>query len=465
MNWRLLTIINAAIALITVSAVIFGLTRMRTPRPRNARRQTTTAQSGPEEAKFDDQTARNRIEALTDLSNARVDDLGSVPAAELTHLMGRATPEQLAALAFKFNDAPTDARTFGGMGVFFQAWTELDPKAALNGAFQLKDVTMRKLAATAVVNSTSPSGAPELIAALTEHPDKDLIAECKNTFLDPLIAGWSQLDPEAASKFMDQLGNTRSSLNSTARENIAYNWGTLDPSAALEWVHQQGDKEYVDSSALTDSVIRGWCAKDIGAASDYVVQHLSDDEVSRTTAASVAEAMFSHGPEDAINWIGRLPTGDARGAAEFRVAKTWAEKDPSSAAKWEGTLPEDEQESVAGAIARAWVDNNWSEASNWIRTLTGGAYDSAAQAAIDRVDTTPQEALSFGLQIKNDSTRSYEIQQVIRQWSLKEPQAAEGWVKRSSLSPEEQEQLLNIISEMHNTAAPEATAERVIIDR
>src|SRR5262249_46783835 len=150
--------------------------------------------------------------------------------------------------------------------------------------------TMRKLAATAVVNSASPSAAVELIAMLTGHPDNDLLSECKTTFLDPLIANWSSLDPEAASKFMDDFGNAKSSRNSPARDNIAYNWGTLDPSAALEWVQKQNDKDYIDTNSLTDGVVRGWCARDLRAASDYVVQHL-DDPASRATASSVAEAM------------------------------------------------------------------------------------------------------------------------------------------------------------------------------
>lgn len=275
MNWRLLTAINAAIALITISAVIFGVSRTRPQRSRNVRRQNATAQPNSTDAKFDDKEARNRVEALTDLSNARVDDLGAVPASELTHLMDRATPEQLAALAFKFNDAPTDARTFGGMGVFFQAWTQLDPRAALNGAFQLKDVTMRKLAAIAVVNSTSPSAAP---------------------------------------------------------------------------------------------------------------------------------------------------------------------------------------------IARSWVDSNWPEASRWIQTLTGSASDNAAPAAMHREDITPQEALSFGVAIKNDATRTYEVEEVIRHWSSKEPQAAEIWVKGSSLPAEDKERLLKMISDIQ--APPtESPSEEVTPDQ
>ena len=464
MNWRLLTAINAAIALITITAVIFGLSRTRPQRPRNARRQTTAAQPGAGEAKFEDQAARNRVESLTDLSNARVDDLGAVPAAELTHLIDRATPEQLAALAFKFNDAPTDARTFGGMGVFFQAWTQLDPKAALTGAFQLRDVTMRKLAAIAVVNSTSPSAAPELIAMLTQHPDKDLVSECKNTFLGPLIANWSSLDPEAASKFMDEWGNTKNRLNSTARDDIAYNWGTLDPSAALEWVRKQDGKDYLSDASLTDNVIRGWCVNDIGAASNYVVQHL-DDPDSRTIASSVAEAMFTHTPEDATSWIGRLPPGDPRGGAESTVARLWAERDPSAAAKWANTLPADEQDNVAGTIASSWVESNWTEASRWIQTLNGSAYDSAAPAAMHREGLTPQEALSFGVAIKNDATRSYEVEEVIRQWSSKEPQAAEIWVKGSSLSAGDKENLLRLISNIQAPPSDTPAEEEVTTDQ
>src|SRR4051794_17934534 len=209
MNWRLVTIINVMIALITVGAVIFDLTRSRNDRLAKRRRQPTsqsnsaTSQSRLADDKPEERAEKVRIESVDDLANARVDDLGAVPAAGLTELRRRATAEQLAAMALKFNDAPTDARTFGGMGIFFQAWAEFDPEAALAGAFRIDDVAMRKLAARTVVLSVSPSSAPEVIAFLTQHHDKDLISEYKNEFLGNLISNWSQLDPEAASRFID----------------------------------------------------------------------------------------------------------------------------------------------------------------------------------------------------------------------------------------------------------------------
>jgi hypothetical protein len=462
MNWRLLTAINAGIALITVSAVIFGIRGTRPQRARNVSRQNIAAQPNLAAAKFDDKEARNRVEALTDISNARVDDLGAVPGSELTHLMNRVTPEQLAALALKFNDAPTDARTFGGMGVFFQAWTELDPKAALTGAFKLNDVAFRKLAAITVVNSVSPSAAPELIAMLTEHPDKDLLDECKKDFLDPLIASWSLLDPEAASKFMDELGNTKSSLNSTARENIAYNWGTLDPSAALEWVGKQGDKDYINHNLLYNKVVRGWCRANLPEAAAYVRQRL-DDENASTAASSVAEAMFGHDPDDATTWVGRLPEGNPRNEAESTVASTWSQKDPAAASRWMSALPEKEQGEVAGVIMSNWANTNWPEASRWIDTLSGDVRDTALAAAMNRQDASESDSLGVALRIGNGEIRQAQIERVIRDWTYNDAEAAEAWVKGSPLSPEQQQRLLKVISDTQPTVS-ETPAEEVNTD-
>lgn len=450
------------IALVTVAAVIYDLSRPRPGLTRTVARQTPVPSNFTKQDQLRDREAKARIEALDDLSQARVDDLGSVPAAELTHLMDRATPEQLAALALKFNEAPTDARTFGGMGVFFQAWTEVDPNAALTGAFRLQDVAMRKLAATTVVNSVSPSAAPQLIAYLSEHPDKDLLSESKSTFLGPLVASWSSLDPEAASKFMDDLGDTKNSLNSTAREDIAYNWGTLDPSAALEWVRKQGDKDYVNSDSLYDSVIRGWCRANLSEASAYVQQHI-DDSNAPAAASSVAQAMFTRDPEQATSWVRNMPDGSPKSEAESTIARIWVEKDPSATVKWLATLSENEQEDLVGTIERTWANNNWPEASRWIETLSGEVHDNAISAAMNRDGATESDSLALALLIQNSETRHESIENVIRNWSYSDPQAAEAWTKNSVLSPEEQQHLLSVISETR-AAATEATAERVIID-
>ena len=464
MNWRLLTAINAAIALVTVCAVIYMVTR--SPGPKRASRESTRTRSetntNSTSTRPDEQAGKKiSIESPEDLTNARVDDLGAVPAVELTELMRRATPEQLAALAAKFNDAPTDARTLGGMAVFFQNWAELDPQNALIGAFKLNDVTFRKLAARAVVNSISPSAAPGLIDYLTKHPDKDLMSECKEWFLGQLVESWSNLDPEASSKFMDDLGDTKNELNIPVRNEIAYNWATLNPSAALDWIGKQKGKDFVDLTNLYDAAIRGWCLKDLNAAATYVRQHL-DEPVGADSVSSVAQALFDHNVDDATSWIGRLPNGDQRTEAESTIARTWSQKDPAAAAKWLTTLPASEQTDLVRTIARNWIQANWQEASQWIGTLTGDVRDTALVSAVNRDGATEAESLSLAFSIGNPEMQDTTIENVIRSWSYRDPDAAENWVKGNGLSPERQQKLLSVISESR-AAATEATNERVII--
>lgn len=461
MNWRLLTAINAAIALVTVCALIYIVSR--SPGPKRTTRESTRTRSetGSTSTRPDERTEKKiSIESPEDLANTAVDDLGSVPAVELTDLMRRATPEQLAALAAKFNEAPTDARTLGGMGVFFQNWAELDPQAALIGAFKLNDITFRKLAARCVVNSISPSAAPSMIDYLTKHPDKDLMAECKEGFLGTLVASWSTLDPEASSKFMDDLGDTKNELNSTARNNIAYNWGTLDPIAALDWVKRQDGKDFLDVNSLYDEVVKGWCLKDISAASAYVAQH-TDNSGAGYAASSVAETMFGRDADSAMNWVVALPPSDARDQAEHKIARLWADKDPASGGRWLGTLPQDEQSSLIEDIVPKWITQNSTEAFRWISTITGEVHDQAVISAMNADQTYPG-SLSLVPQINDPQTRNTEIENNIRNWAYTDPQAAEAWVKGSSLSSEQKDHLLSVIAETQK--AIEASSERVIVN-
>jgi hypothetical protein len=457
MNWRLFTTINAIIALVTVGAVIFDLTRPGPGRSRSERQQTTF-QSNLANNQPEKRADKNRIESPDDLANARVDDLGSVPAVALTELMRRATPEQLAAMALKFNDAPTDARTLGGMGVFFQAWAELDPKAALIGAFRIHDVAMRKLAASVVVGSVSPSAAPELIGFLTEHPDQDLTSESKNEFLGGLISSWSRLDPEAASRFIDGLGDTKNNLGYRSRGDIAYNWATLDPSAALDWVAKQKGKDFVDTPDLYDNVIRGWCRKDISAASAYVAQHLDEPDAGQS-ASSVVTAMFDQNVDEATGWMSHMPAGDPRDQAESQIVSLWAAKDPSSAAKWVATLPANEQTNVVRTIATNWVDTNWPDASRWIGTLTSDVRDQALVVAANREGATQVDSLALALSIGEEGMRNNAVDNIIRNWAATDLNAAETWVKGSPLSSEQRDRLRSVISETQQNAE----VERVIM--
>ena len=458
MNWRYLTIVNAAIALITVSAVIFDVTRSR---PHSGAAEVAEKSNGANNPSVAAKRRANPLEDVESVLDIRVDDLGAVASSELSQIMGRAKPGELSALALKFNDLPVDAHTLGGLGVFFQAWTELDPKGALIGAFRLKDVTLRKLAARVVVNSISPSAAPDLAGYLMEHPDKDLMAESKGEYLGALIGNWAYLNPEDASKFLDSLGEAGRDLDYDARSKIAYAWGTLDPDAALDWIAKHSSDGSYDPEGLYDDAIRGWCDKNLAAASSYVEQHTGDQGAERA-ASSVAAALFTRDVNSATSWASRLPLGDARDGAEITIARTWAQQDPAAASRWAATLSQSEQANVVRSIVGNWMNKDWPATSAYLATLTGGPRDQALAVAANRDDAATTDSLALAMQINDTELRARAVGELVRSWASNDGAAAETWIRNSSLTSEEQAKFISEITEMLK-AENQAEVESVIV--
>ena len=83
---------------------------------------------------------------------------------------------------------------------------------------------------------------------------------------------------------------------------------------------------------------------------------------------------------------------------------------------------------------------------------------------MNREGANENDSLTLALSIRDDELRQSKIEDVVRNWSYSDPEAAESWVKNSPLSSEQREQLLSVIARSKPAAASEATDERVIIE-
>lgn len=427
--------INAAIAFVTVMTVLFDISQVR-------HREIFVKPAASESPQTNQGRTLHPHPSLGDIARVRVDDLGSVPPSELYEVLLRATPEEIAALALKFNGLPNDGPTNAAIGVFFQAWAELDGKSALAAAFLINDVSLKRMAAGTVILSVSPSTAPELAAILKDHPDKDLMAECKGTFLDTLLERWSCVDAPAAAKFFENLGDTQ--LGYSTAGKIAHAWATVDPYAALGWAEKQKETSNGEREPLFNDVILGWCSKDVTAAAAYVFEHMNRPWAIQA-ATSVALAMFNQDPGAATSWLRDLAPGEAKMQAEASLVSEWADKDPLAAAHWMEKLSRDDQKAAIAPLMGTWVARDWNAASKWLATLSGDLRDNAIAAAVGTYQTTvlPSETLSWALSINNKETRTDAVQNVLRQWASIDPQAAATWIRSSLLSKEEKDQLLS----------------------
>ena len=441
MNWRLATLINAAIAAVTVIAAI-TLHSPTTPRTQTSPSRSIIGVGTSEPASWKPTSIAQPVQpAGIDVAHTQVDSFATVAPSEFYEILLRATPEEIAALALKFNELPVNSRSGGAIGMFFQAWAELDGPAALQGAFRINDVPLRRVAANTVLHSMSPSVAREMATYLRDYPDKDLAASCQNEFMEAVLSRWADVDPSAAAQFYDDLGKKSDALTGSVPASIAWSWGTLDPNAALDWIQKQSNEQY--SGSLFDSVVTGWVRNDPPAAMNYVVQHL-DRPGANSAAASIAVELLNRDPQSAGRWINNLPPGEARSSAEQSLTYTWAERDPAAAARWTQELPVDDQASAAFTVARIWAGQDWPETQRWLAGLSGDYRDSAIAGAVVTGQVDPAESLPLAESMTNVEARLHTLQGIIENWADSNRDEAAIWIKNSTITREEKEQLLGL---------------------
>jgi hypothetical protein len=435
MDWRILTLINSLIALVTLIAVIFDF---------NAYHKTARPNEGESSSHGAVTEARHQLghRSINSLSDVRVDRLDSVPPAEFYELFLKATPQEMNDLAIKFNELPPNVRTAGGIGVFFQAWAELDGKAALLGALKLKDADLKRMAVDAVVHSVSPGTAPELAAYIKENPNKDF-AEVETRFMDALVERWSGVDPPAAAKFLDGIKDPNSTLVETAAK-VAFAWGNVDPAGALAWVRDHPQ----EADYLFVQVVKGWARADSAAAGAYIAQH-SDDLGAKPAAAVLTEQLLRSDPNRAVAWISTLPHSEAKASAEERLTVVWGSKDPATVAHWIQALPRQDQTSVVPFLASVWAGQDWPATRRWIATLGDDLRDGAVSSAIgvsaNNVDRT--ETLPLATSIRDPAERMSTVERIVLDWAASDNAAAEAWIRRSNLRQTEKQELLTKLSE------------------
>ena len=341
-----------------------------------------------------------------DLTEMRVDDLAVVPPTELYDILLRASPEQIAKIALKFNDRPSNSHSTGAIAIFFQAWAELDPAHALEGAFRLKDARQRTDAVNVVTGSASPGAAPELAKALADQPDDDSLFIPKGRFLRGLVEKWAWVDPSAAARFLSEVKGLDDQFRLSTAGDIAHAWASVDPSAALAWIDQLGKSDSAKLEVLFGEAIDGWFQSDPNAATRYLSEHL-DSPGSVRAASVITGILFKERSDAATEFLQNLPAGETKETVENKFGTYWAGKDPVAAAHWLENLPEKEQSVVVDGIAGSWSTKDWPAASKvggWAKPAT--FRDSAVAAVVNRAPAgvSPPEYLPLVLSIKDSET-------------------------------------------------------------
>ncbi len=305
------------------------------------------------------------------------------------------------------------------------SWANVNPQEAISWARGVADEAVARnvfSAAVAHLAETDIGSAVEQIQMLPQGDDRThvVIAAAESV---------SQKDVRGALQLLDMapptLQRTREALD------ICGQWANSDPHAALEWIttnlaaSKQNNRVWQIVGSWMDSAPtaaldwaqalpeNGWRDSIMG----FAVGKLAASDLPR------AQAMFTSLPSD------------AQANAAWTISRTLQQRDTQQAIDWAGTLPPGQAQNLAyQAIIQQWAPQNPVAAAQWLGNLPRGqtrdqAVSNFASAVIYR---DPESAMAWVLSIDDSRDRDQSIESLYRAWRYANAIAAQSWLQNNN---------------------------------
>lgn len=364
-------------------------------------------------------------------------NIATVPFQELYGVLSNRSAQEMAEAARQLNDLPPGRETKNKINAFFTAWAHLDAKTALTSAIALKTSEAKSLAITAVIRGADAIAASSLAMTLNQLPADALPASQKARFVNSAVSKWSEVDPVAAAKFLDENPpHDREFFG--ARVTVAQNWAATDPAAALAWVQAQGDAR--ETRVTMSGVIRGWWENDPRSAEAYVAAHF--DTLGLETVMGITGELYRLDPERAKDWANSLPVEARRNADSF-IGTRMVDADPKAASEWAASLPDEVRTRPLESVISKWARNDLQAAGQWINDRNGVVRDEALSAYSSTMAfKDPATALTVAATVSDPKIQSATIDRIVSGWMRRSPNDATAWIQNSALADSEKTRLL-----------------------
>jgi hypothetical protein len=268
-------------------------------------------------------------------------------------------------------------------------------------------------------------------------PADAMPASQKARFLNSAVSKWSEVDPAAAAKFLDENPpHDREFFG--ARVTVAQNWAATDPAAALAWVQAQGDAQ--ETRVSMSGVIRGWWENDPRSAEAYVAAHL--ESLGLETVMGITSELYRLDPERAKDWANSLPVEARRNADSF-IGTRMVDADPKAASEWAASLPDEVRTRPLESVISKWARNDLQAAGQWINERSGVVRDEALSAYSSTMAfKDPAAALTLAATVTDPKIQSATIDRIVSGWMRRSPNDATAWIQNSPLADSEKTRLL-----------------------
>ena len=284
-------------------------------------------------------------------------------------------------------------------------------QAVANLLGNVTDPAARAVAITTLANNWSLTDPKAALTWATSLPSSD--AATRASVLNTIVSAWAKTDPASALAYMQNSDNPAGFLSSAPA--IAQSLGAADAQSAFAFVQGLPDGTIKDQAL--NSALASIAKSDVTGALTYA-SNLQDGPNRDSAVGGIVNMVARKDPAQAAALLGQIPMGTAQLNATTVVASIWVSKDPPTFLDWLGGLPEGD-----------------------VRDAAIVQLDSSGQAA-----KHPSTVFAQANSISNPDLRAVQIQTVLTNWAVKDPQAALAAAQNANLPDEQRTSLVQLLT-------------------
>ena len=250
-----------------------------------------------------------------------------------------------------------------------------DPLRAFDLAASLDDPQRTQTYFSIVNGSTDAVQMPALASRVVRLDDGPV----KTQLIMSLVQLWAERrdDPEGA---LAWISANEASVPPEAFERVGFLYARSDPTAAAAYVDRVPNRA---RAAWIAAVTVGYATTDVQEATQFLERFRGEPGFDRG-APQLAMQIAETDPAAAARLLASVGTRGADGASpEIAIARSWAQRDPASAAAWALDLPPMQRSIALQIITGAWGSQDPAGVSRWALAMpSGDRRDQALIAAI-----------------------------------------------------------------------------------
>jgi hypothetical protein len=326
-----------------------------------------------------------------------------------------------------------------------RSFIQRDPELAI----ALLDEVPNEFGRSILVNSIGSTWAESDLKAALAWANQQTDSKIKNKIIVGVISIWAKTNFEAALAYVQSLppGASQDGLISLAFSQAAFKANSVQGAIAMMQSLPAGRTKDLAASGISSSMSQAPTTAEPQAAMD-IATGIGDSEMRTNAQANVILRWFARDRAAAMQCMQSLPVGPTRDLAAMYIASDLSMRkieDRPAAVNMASGIGDTKMRTDTLKIAvQFWYRVDPAASIQWMQTLPVGPTKDSAVIGISlgKSYADPQAAMNMASGIADSDIRTEAQEEIVEEWSMKDPAAVTQWINSSSLPQDVKTQLL-----------------------